>query len=490
MTTKVLIFLLLTGLLLLHIYLARKRPGLALVSCPLSIAIVFFYFAVHLNMPEEFVLSFLFFLMLIFFATLITVLITPAQEDDSDYWPRTTAKWIIIIFAFVGLLFLTACAFPPGIILFPVLIASLIAHQATARKATALYIISTIGTCMRQNLPLATALQSEAAQRTDIQARTLRKISQWLVQGYGISDAIKLGYPKCPADISAMLTVAEKTNQLPQAAKTIEAELVQRSQENTKAKPFDLVYPATVLVITSLVVFWLMVFIVPTFAMVLMDMSDGEASLPAPTRILMNTTRFIIHGNVFIVLFCAFVIIGAAVTYIKFRPRRPENPRLLSKIFDICKWHLPVLHWFESNYSMLRVTGAMEASLRAGCTVNQMIANAIALDINYCFRKKLESWLKKVERGQNISDSAKECGVGRSIAWAFDEKINRGNTPDILQMLENFYRSTYKYRINIAGSITEPVMVVMLGAVVGFVVYAMFLPIVNMILITAGDYIP
>ena len=139
---------------------------------------------------------------------------------------------------------------------------------------------------------------------------------------------------------------------------------------------------------------------------------------------------------------------------------------------------------------MLRIVGILRTSLNAGCTVNQMIANAISLDINYCFRKRLNSWLKKVERGENISDSAKKCGIGKSIAWAFDEKINRGNTPAILEMLENFYRSTYKYRINIVGSITEPVMVVMIGAMVGFVVYAMFLPMVHMILITAGDYIP
>ncbi|MBN1456376.1 MAG: type II secretion system F family protein [Sedimentisphaerales bacterium] len=428
--------------------------------------------------------------LLTFAVTLITVLITPARDDDSNYWPRTAAKWIIVFLSLIGLLLLTAYAFPPGIILFPVLIASLIAHQATSRKATALYIVSTIGTCMRQNLPLAMALQNEAGQQTDTQARTLRRISQWLVKGYNISDAIKLGYPKCPPDILAMLTVAEKTNQLPQAAKTIEAELIQKGQENTKIKPFDPVYPVTVLVIAFLIMSGLMVFIVPTFAEVLMDVSEGKASLPVPTQILLNITSFIFRANVFLILFCLLVIIGGIATYVRYRPRRPEKPRLLSKIFDTCKWHLPILHWFELNYSTLRTIGVMRTFLQAGCTVNQMIANAINLDINYCFRKRLARWLEKVEHGENISDSAKKCGIGKSIAWAFDEKINRGNTPAILEMLEDFYRSTYKYRINITGSITEPVMVLMLGAMVGFVVYAMFLPMVNMILITAGDYIP
>jgi len=119
-----------------------------------------------------------------------------------------------------------------------------------------------------------------------------------------------------------------------------------------------------------------------------------------------------------------------------------------------------------------------------------VIRNTLNLDINYCFRKRLFQWLNRIEKGDNISDSALRSGMPKQIAWAFDDKVNPGNTVQILEMLEGFYRSNYNYRINIARSVLCPCMVVMLGVTVGFVVYAMFLPMVAMITYTAEGVMP
>jgi len=56
--------------------------------------------------------------------------------------------------------------------------------------------------------------------------------------------------------------------------------------------------------------------------------------------------------------------------------------------------------------------------------------------------------------------------------------------------MEEFNRNNYNYKANPAKSILCPCMVLFLGAVVGFIVYAMFLPMVAMIEFTAGDVTP
>ena len=95
------------------------------------------------------------------------------------------------------------------LVLSPVAVAIILRCLLVARNSRALYVISTIGTAMRQNLPLAMALETAAGQNTDKRAKTLRGISKWLVQGHSLSYAIAQGYSGCPAQAVAMITAAE-----------------------------------------------------------------------------------------------------------------------------------------------------------------------------------------------------------------------------------------------------------------------------------------
>jgi len=71
--------------------------------------------------------------------------------------------------------------------------------------------------------------------------------------------------------------------------------------------------------------------------------------------------------------------------------------------------------------------------------------------------------------------------MGNSIAWAFDESINAGNTPRLLGMLEKFYRSNYNFKANILRSIGFPAMVILLSIMVAIIAFGMFMPIIAII---------
>jgi len=177
------------------------------------------------------------------------------------------------------------------------------------------------------------------------------------------------------------------------------------------------------------------------------------------------------------------IIFLMAIIYIivRFRPRRPQKPLLLSRIGDFIKWHLPILHWFENNYSTLQVVEVLRISLNAGCTVNNAVANTINLDVNCCFRKKLQKWLRQIEAGDNIADAARQCGLANSLSWAFQQQENLENTLPVLEMLESVWRSNYSYRVNLARFILLPSTTVVMGFMVGFIAYAVFSAIVAII---------
>ncbi len=127
-------------------------------------------------------------------------------------------------------------------------------------------------------------------------------------------------------------------------------------------------------------------------------------------------------------------------------------------------------------------------SLHVGSTVNDAIRATLQLDGNLHFRRRLECWLTQVERGMPMGASARRYGLGAPLAWAFD--ANTGNAPAVLDMLESFYRSNYSYRANLLRFILWPCAIIALGARVGFIVHALFIPGVAVINEFAGYIYP
>lgn len=480
------------GLLLAIIYfvLGLKKLRLALITLPITCGVFVIIIFAQDNAGVTFEAQFA--IAAVIIATLGSVLLAALLcmlAKRPLTWarrPLTWAKGPLFIFAFLFLEIIGFCVLVdvpsfgfPFMILFVVTIALIgvtINCGLTSRHATATYIVSTIGACMRQNLPLPMALESAAAGRDDSRTRILRQISKWLVQGLPISEAIKRGFPKCSSYASAMIAAAERVNQLPQAFASIEADMAAKSEESRKIEPVTPFYPLLLVTAVGFIVWGITTFVVPNWADVLTEMTDG-ASLPAATRTLIRIVSFVGWENQALFLialaFTVLIVIPYGI-YIRFRPRRPSDPYTSSQIGDFLKWHLPVFRSFEKNSSVLQVAEMLRLSLNAGATVNDAISNALSLDLNDCFRKRLQVWLEKVEAGENISAAAKKSGVGSSLAWAFDDKANQGNTPAILETVESLHRSNYNYRANLVRFIASPCVTLIMGAFVGFVVYAVF----------------
>jgi len=476
-------------LLLLFAVLGNKNPAIAMIAMPI-VCLGLVYAAVWYELFHAIAIA-----PAIFVVTLLAVL-TSKREPGYEEWPQKTAKWMLIgfaavIFSLIAIValgsknvggVLLSIVFSIGLI---ILIGLIVSYGLSSRHAIAAYVISTIGSSMRQNLPLPMALESAASGWTDKRSQILREIMKWLVQGYSLSESIKRGYPKCPGYAVAMIAAAERINQLPLAIESIEADMLAKADEKRKLRPVHPIYPVILITFMALLVFALMTRVVATFSGVLLEMT-GRIMLPAPTRFLMVVAHFhFIYtkpGSILlkILVFVIFIAILFSVA-LRFRPRRPQKPYLFSRMGDFIKWHLPVLHWFERNYSMVQTVELLRLSLNAGCTVNDAIANTLGLDVNNCFRKRLQRWLTKVEAGDNIAAAARESGLGRTLAWAFDDKINYGNTLVILDSLESFYRSNYSYYVNLTRYIMWPCVTIMMGTMVAFVAYAFFSPGIEII---------
>ena len=109
--------------------------------------------------------------------------------------------------------------------------------------------------------------------------------------------------------------------------------------------------------------------------------------------------------------------------------------------------------------------------------------------MNESFRKRLKLWLAKVEQGNDIGQSAGQCGLGSGLTWAFCNIDNHSNTLAILDTLETSYRWAYSRAATLARFIIGPCETICLGLMVGFVVYAVFVSLVA-IIVAAGSILP
>jgi type II secretory pathway component PulF len=474
------IYLLIPILFVLFIYLGLKKPGIAMITCPVFVISLIAYGSAE-NEPVMLISA-----IVLFVLTIIAILFSRSEPDQTN-WPKHIVKFLLYISLSILLLVVLFTLSTPlgffGIVFAVFTIGSILAYFVTTKQATAAYVVSTIGSSIRQNLPLPMALESAASGQKDNRSKILLRIKRWLVQGFPLSESIKKGYSNCPGSVIAMIAAAEKINQLPMAIEALEANMTAQAKERRKIRPVHPIYPVLVMTFMFFILVSIMTFIMPQFSTSLTEMTENW-KLPAITRFFLDITRYLIADSglvlLIIIAIVVLVIIPASI-YIWFRPRKTDEPYMLSILGDKIKWHLPVLHWFERNYSMVHIIEMLRLSLNAGSTVNDAIANTISLDVNYCFKTGLRKWLKKVESGENISKSAEQSGLGTVLAWAFDDKVNQGNTLSILETLESFYLSNYSYSVNLARFIMWPCIIVLMGAIVFLVLLSVFLPGISII---------
>lgn len=481
-------------LLAVHVLLGYKRPGIAFITAPLS-AVIVGYAAIVTETPENMMLP-----PVLVLVTLGAIAIS-GRDAETRQWYHWWAWQLLITIALLLLLAVVITLFHAlgaGFVLplfFIVggvsIIASPIIYAAVSRRTMVMHVFSTIGSIMRQNLPLAMALDCAVAGRQDTVAGILRRIKSWLVKGYPLTEAVRRGYPECPARVQALLSAGEQIDQLPAALTAVETDLKASAMERRRLQPVHPFYPVAILTFALLVLLGVMRFVMPTYQSVLQEMVVGRASLPASTRTLLALSFAITHPrNPRAHLEFFAVLVAGLVLYRLSRRRRPERPYVHTWIIDSLKWCTPGVHWFERNRSMVQVVELLRMSLRAGCPVNEAVRGTLHLDVNVCFRSRLVCWLQHVERGENIAESARRCGLGAALAWAFDGGADTGNTPAVLDMLESHYRSNYSYRVNLARFILWPLGIIALGVTVGFIVYSIFAPAVQVLRYLAASVYP
>ena len=410
----------------------------------------------------------------------------PLADPRPRRWARLVLWGLLILLMCVALSILIGFWAAPGFLVLALYAVAVFVSGYEARRMTASVVISTLNASMRQNLPLPMALESAAFGRDDVAGYVMRQISRWLVQGYPLGEALRRGYPQCPAQAYGMIVAAERIGQLPSALEVVERDMHASATRRNLVNPIYPFYPIALTVVIILLVSGLMKFVIPQFKSVVEEMAG--ARLPRATELLLYVYGYVGEW-IWLAVVAVLLIAGIVVIIRRCRPRRPDRPGPLSMMGDFIRWHLPILHWFERNRSMVQTIDGLRMALAVGSTVDQAIANTLHVDTNLWFKRRLKAWLAAVQQGRDVAVAAVDSHLAPALAWAFDTRVNQGNTPAVLEMIDSFYRSNYSYRVNLARLLLWPCVTVTMASIVAFVAYAIFSPVVATIY-ACMDYIP
>jgi len=245
------------------------------------------------------------------------------------------------------------------------------------------------------------------------------------------------------------------------------AEHREKEQKMRRKIQSAMAYPMVMLVVGVGTVFIMLTFFMPKFVGIFERM---HKELPLPTKMLIGVSNFMAEYWIwFIFAFvCAFIVFGRARTSSK------------KKFFlDLIKLHTPVIKQFVRDAEIAKFCRTLGMLLKNGLSVYESMALSTRTLDNDVLRKQLEVAGKDiVNQGATLSSSLKKVKIFPNFAInmiAVGEE--GGKLEDSLNGVAEAYEKEVEQTIGIMTSLLEPLLILTIGGIVGFIVFAMLLPI-------------
>lgn len=230
-----------------------------------------------------------------------------------------------------------------------------------------------------------------------------------------------------------------------------------------------MIYPAVISVATISAFFFLMTVIVPKLSSIF---KDAGASLPIYTKIMLLISGFLVHS-------WYILIIGAVVAGFAFI--QWHHTAGGKRIVDRFMLKAPIIGPILVKVNVARFARTFGSLMASGISVLEAINATKSALGNSVYQDELADVAQKVKNGRPMSEPIRESKnfpaiVGQMLAVGEET----GQLDEILLKLAEFYEREVDTVISGITSIIEPILIIVLGSMVGFVVISVFGPISNL----------
>jgi type IV pilus assembly protein PilC len=294
---------------------------------------------------------------------------------------------------------------------------------------------------------------------------TLTAVREDIEAGSNFSDALAR-HPKVfnPLYV-AMIRAGEAGGVLEQSLERT-ADQLEKDDSLRRQVKGAMAYPAVVLTFAGMVLIALIAFIVPVFVGVFKDFG-GE--LPFITKITVAMSD-VVTKQWYLLIAAA---VGTVVGFKKWKTSTWGRPQ-----WDRLRLRIPAkIGVTAQKIALARWSRTFSALYSAGVPIMQAIEVTGQTAGNSVLEDAMEKVIESVKSGGSISAPLKESPIFPSmVAQMIAVGEETGNLDTMLTKVADFYEDEVDAAIKALTSILEPVMIVLVGAIVGFIVIAMYMP--------------
>ncbi len=326
-----------------------------------------------------------------------------------------------------------------------------------------------LATMVDAGLPLVGALtalyeQADPKKQAGLR-RVVGEVSALVQQGDSFYEAIQ----KHPNVFSrlyvAMVKAGESGGLLAEILDRLASFLEAAARLKKKIKS-AMTYPVIVICIAVAITTFLIVRVVPVFGEIF---ADFGAQLPAPTQFLLDLSAFV-RGNWYILIAVIGGIIFGFKAFVK-----TERGR---QIWDQYKLKLPVFGPLVHKICMTRFARTFAQLIRAGVPILEVMSIVGDTSGNYVVEQSIKNVGSDIEKGDNLAAAlGREKIFPPMLVRMVSAGEQTGKIDTMLEKMADFWDEEIEAILDALTSLIEPMLICVLGVIVGGIVIAMFLPI-------------
>jgi type IV pilus assembly protein PilC len=333
-----------------------------------------------------------------------------------------------------------------------------------------------LATLIDAGLPILRSLHILQEQvESSVFKEKIGQISKDIEGGGTLSDALSK-HPKVFDSLYVNMVRAGEIGGVLEAVLNKIAEFLEKRQAIIGKVRSAMMYPLVVSTLAVGIVAFILLTIIPKFK----DIFDQlGADLPWLTQLLIDASNILAHQTIWVILACV------AIWYILKRINQTKEGKYF---FDRMKLKMPVLGELLRKTAIVRFAGTLATLITSGVPILQALDIVRETSGNEVITRAMDTVYNSVKDGETIHEPLSKCKVFPPLVVhmvAVGEET--GAIDQMLNKVSEAYEREVDDTVNALTSILEPVMIVFLGAIVGVIVVALYLPLFNIPKIIGKD---
>jgi type IV pilus assembly protein PilC len=350
------------------------------------------------------------------------------------------------------------------------------ARARRVRRKEVILFAHQLAVMIETGVPLTDALQCAADQAHEPAFKAVLQDVILQVQAGGEFSAALRKYPKVfPSVMTSLLRASEMSGTMSTMLDRISTYLAKEEQTIRQARG-AMLYPCFMMVMALGVTIFLLAFVMPKFAAIY---DSRKAVLPAPTQILLMISNGLVNYWYIWLCAAAALVVGVIVC------RRTTGGK---RFIDWLKLHIPIMKRLYMQLYITRACRTMGTMISAGVSMLDMIAIIKQVTNNAFYADLWDEVDDRLRQGAQLSEPLFHSPlIPRSIAQMVYSGEKSGQLGKVMNRVADYTEIEFDQTVKAVTSMIEPVMVAVMGSIIGFIAISLLLPIFSVGRVVAGS---